>query len=308
MIDFFPAWSPALERACAWVAFAGMAAAAQASTPPTAYTVYAAGDIAHCHWTEAKWSGAELTARVVETALAGDRNAVVLLLGDNVYQNGTAAEYQRCYEPTWGRFKARTYPAPGNREYNTPGASGYFGYFGAVAAQGYYSLQLGQWKVYSLDSNLKGEAEAAQLAWLKRELAASPQRCTLAYWHHPLYSSGGHGSVPKMQAVWDVLYAASAELVLAGHDHHYERFAPQDGAGRADPERGIRQFIVGTGGSFRTPLFLRALPTSEVRENSRTGVLKLVLGDGTYSWEFLEASYDGFPNGPQPDRGSGRCH
>lgn len=286
------------------LALAGTARADGAAS----YTVFAAGDIAHCEWTKPLYSGAEATARVVEAGLAASGDAAVLLLGDNVYQHGTAAEFQRCYDPTWGRFKARTYPAPGNREYVTPGASAYFAYFGAVAANGYYSVRLGAWRVFSLDSNLTGEAGAAQLAWLRQELAGSSERCTLAYWHHPLYSSGGHGSLPTMKAAWELLYQAGADVVLAGHDHHYERFAPQDANGKLDRARGLRQFIVGTGGSYRTPLFLRSHPNSELRENSRTGVLKLVLREGAYDWQFLEASYDGFPNGPDPDQGSGSCH
>lgn len=300
MAALLPRWAIA--------AFLGVAVLPALAAPVAPYTVYAAGDIAHCEWTGPADSGAEGTARLVEAGLAASKDAAALLLGDNVYQHGTAAEFARCYAPTWGRFKARTYPSPGNREYVTPGAAGYFSYFGSVAAKGYYALTLGSWRVFSLDSNLTGEAEAAQLAWLKGELAASEAHCTLAYWHHPLYSSGGHGQNPKMQAVWQALQQAGAEVVLAGHDHHYERFAPQDAHGKRDLARGLRQFIVGTGGAFRTPLFLRAHRNSELRENSRTGVLKLVLGEGRYDWEFLEASYDGFPNGPDPDKGSGRCH
>ena len=293
------AWRPL----AALLLLAGLAARA-ADAP---YTVFAAGDIAYCAGAAPARSAAAGTASLVEAGLAGNPRAAVLVLGDNVYRRGTAREYASCYGPTWGRFKARTYPAPGNHEYATPGASGYFGYFGSVAGPGYYSVRLGAWRVISLDSNLRGAAQAAQLAWLARELARAGERCTLAYWHHPLYSSGGHGSIAHMRAAWALLHAAGAELVLSGHDHDYERFAPQDADGNADPARGIRQFVVGTGGAFATP-FLWPLKHSEMRDNNRTGVLKLVLRDASYEWEFLEASYDGFPYGQNADRGAGQCH
>ena len=269
-------------------------------------TVFAAGDIAWCRPGAARWSGAAATAAVVASGLARDGDAAVLLLGDNVYQRGTDAEYADCYTPTWGRFKERSWPSPGNHEYDLPGASGYFKYFGAAAGPGYYRRQLGSWQIYSLDSNLKGQAQSVQLAWLAAELAANPARCTLAYWHHPLYSSGGHGSLPAMRAAWALLHAAGAEIVLSGHDHDYERFAPQDAEGRRDAA-GMRQFVVGTGGAWLTP-FRWPRAHSEMRDNSRLGVLRLDLGEGAYQWQFLEARYEGFPNGQAPDRGAGRCH
>ena len=272
--------------------------------------VYAAGDIAYCAASDARWSGASHTAELVAARLARDSAAVVLLLGDNAYPRGALDDYQRCYDPSWGRFKARTYPAPGNREYRIPGAAGYFQYFGKAAGPGYYRLQLGAWQLYSLDSNLQGAAYAAQLAWLKGELARHPSACTLAYWHHPLYSSGGHGSIAAMRAPWEVLHQAGAEIVLSGHDHHYERFAPQDGAGRLDQARGMRQFVVGSGGAFATPL-LWPLRHSESRDSNTMGVLRLELDEGRYRWEFLQAArYDGMQDlpGAVPDRGSGKCH
>lgn len=292
---------PRLVLAACLAGLAGFAPAAHG------VTLFAAGDIAYCAHPDPKWSGAAATAAVVEAGLASDPHAAVLVLGDNTYPRGAAREFAACYHPTWGRFKDRTYPAPGNREYRTPGARGYFDYFGKAAGRGYYRISLGSWQVYSLDSNLASGPAAAQLAWLEQELAAHPSHCTLAYWHHPLYSSGGHGSIPQMRTAWDLLYRAGAEIVLSGHDHDYERFAPQDGAGRRDKAGGIRQFVVGTGGAFPTP-FLWPLPNSEVRDNSRTGVLKLVLKEGGYSWEFLEAVYEGFPNGRAPDRGEDSCH
>jgi hypothetical protein len=281
------------------------AGAAAAQSNP--YTVYAAGDIAYCDKKPALLSDANDTAKLVEAGLAASPNAAVLLLGDNVYQKGTAREFRDCYAPTWGRFKARTYPAPGNHEYYTPGATGYFDYFGAAAGVGYYSVQLGAWHVVSLNSNLSGPDQQAQLAWLKQDLATSKARCTLAYWHHPLYSSGWHGSFAVMQPAWELLHQAGAELVLSGHDHTYERFLPQDANGKLDQQRGMRQFVVGTGGAYYTP-FKLPIKNSEMRDNSRFGVLKLVLRDDSYEWEFLESSYDGFPNGQAADRGKGKCH
>lgn len=298
----------ALAAACLLAAGAAGAQAAAAPAPPSApYTVYAAGDIAHCARTPAKWSGAEETAKLVAFGLAATPDAAVLTLGDNVYQRATAAAYRDCYHPTWGRFKERTWPSPGNHEYATPGASGYFGYFGKAAGPGYYTFRLGAWRLFSLDSNLKGAAHAAQMAWLKKELAGAGERCMLAYWHHPLYSSGGHGRVPMMRDAWELLYQAGAEIVLSGHDHNYERFAPQDAHDRLDTARGMRQFVVGTGGAFLTPI-LWPMEHSEVRDNTRTGVLKLVLHAERYEWEFMEAAYEGFPNGAAADRGAGQCH
>ena len=289
-----------------WLAFAAGIGSQPRLAAAQDYTVYAAGDIAYCEHPDPAWSGAAATASLVEAALASNRDAAALLLGDITYPRGTLREFTDCYHPTWGRFKQRTFPSPGNHEYLTRGARGYFDYFGSAAGPGYYRLTLGSWQVYSLDSNLAPGPAAAQLAWLKRELAANPSHCTLAYWHHPLYSSGGHGSSARMLEAWKVLHRAGAEIVLSGHDHDYERFAPQDAAGRSAPD-GVRQFVVGTGGAFLTP-FLLPLRNSEMRDNSRSGVLKLVLQDGGYAWEFLEAAYDGFPNGNAPDRGQGKCH
>ena len=291
-------------------ACAALSLGCQARQASQVHTVYAAGDIAYCGKRPALLSDANDTAKLVETGLAASPDASVLLLGDNVYQRGTAREFRDCYQPSWGRFKARTYPSPGNHEYATPDAKGYFDYFGSAAGPGhlgYYSVDLGAWHVVSLNSNVSGAAQQAQLTWLEKDLAASHARCTLAYWHHPLYSSGWHGSIGVMRPAWALLYGAGAELVLSGHDHVYERFLPQDANGKLDEGRGIRQFVVGTGGAYSTP-FKLPLENSKVRDNNRFGVLKLVLREASYEWEFLEASYDGFPNGKQADRGEGKCH
>jgi acid phosphatase type 7 len=290
-----------LAAACLWAAQDSCAAPAG-----RAYTVYAAGDIARCPYPDPAWSVAASTAAIVANGLASNPDAAVLTLGDHTYPRGTAAEFRDCYGPTWGRFKDRTWPAPGNHEYYASGqASPYFAYFGARAGAGHYSVELGSWHVISLDSDLPAPAHAAQLAWLREDLARHPARCTLAYWHHPLYSSGGHGSVAKMRDAWELLYQAGAELVLSGHDHDYERFAPQDADGRLDAARGIRQFVVGTGGAYPTP-FLWPVANSEVRDSSGAGVLRLRLKDDGYEWEFMPAAP--LPDGATPDHGSGSCH
>jgi 3',5'-cyclic AMP phosphodiesterase CpdA len=271
-----------------------------------AVTVFAAGDIARCPYSDTRFTGAADTAAVIAAGLADDPKAVVLTLGDNTYPAGAAAEFKNCYGPTWGRFKERTYPSPGNHEYASANAAPYFAYFGARAGNGHYSFDLGGWHLISLDSNLAPPRHAAQLAWLREDLARHPARCTLAYWHHPLFSSGGHGGgVAKMRDVWEALYQAGAEIVLSGHDHDYERFAPQDPDGRADPARGIREFVVGTGGAYPTP-FLWTAANSEVRDSSGFGVLRLRLREDGYDWEFLPARP--LSPGERPDHGSGRCH
>lgn len=273
-------------------------------------TLYVAGDIARCKHPDPRWSGAAATAQLVEWGLRADPQALVLTLGDHTYPNGTAQEFADCYGPTWGRFRERIWPTPGNHEYNTAGAAPYFAYFGArargVDGHGYYSLHLSGWHVISLNSNLKGAQHAAQIAWLQAELT-QPARCTLAFWHHPLYTSGGHLGPGRMQDAWALLHAAGAELVLSGHDHDYERFAPQDAHGRADRARGVRQFVVGTGGAYATP-FLRIRDNSVVREASYDGVLQLKLQADGYEWQFLAAAPERVPAGATLDRGTGRCH
>ena len=284
-----------------------VAAAVTAPVHAAAYTVYAAGDIARCAHPDPRWSGAAGTADLVAAALATDPDAAVLTLGDHTYPKGAPGEFASCYAPTWGRFKERTWPTPGNHEYYTPDAAPYFAYFGARAGTGYYSVELGSWHVISLNSQITGDAAAAQLAWLKEDLARHPARCTLAYWHVPLYSSGGHRPDRRMRAAWQLLYDAGAELVLSGHDHEYERFAPQDAHGRVDLARGMRQFVVGTGGAYATP-FVFFQPNSEARDSGSTGVLRLRLEDDGYAWTFLAASHDGPEVGAWPDHGTARCH
>jgi hypothetical protein len=268
--------------------------------------VYAAGDIADCRKFHPADTGAAKTAALIMAGLNKNRNAAVLTLGDHTYPIGRLAEFTDCYAPTWGQFKHRTYPAPGNHEYYTGGATGYYEYFGEAAGpnrRGYYSFALGNWHIVSLNSNLKQPLEHhAQLEWLKADLAQNEARCTLAYWHHPVFSSGGHGDSPQMQDVWQVLVAAGVDVVLVAHDHDYERFAPMDGHGKIDRKLGVRQFVVGTGGATLTPFRFRR-PGSEGGSNATHGVLKLVLKEAGYEWQFLAVTSDTFT-----DRGASFCH
>lgn len=268
-------------------------------------TIYAAGDIAECRSLAPKDTMAARTADVIAAALATDTTAVALTLGDNAYRDGTTADYANCYEPTWGRFKQRTLPSPGNHEYHTPSAAGYFDYFGALAGperRGYYSKTIGSWHVISLNSNLKGSDQQAQLDWLKADLATHRSGCALAFWHHPVFSSGDHGNNANMRDAWRLLAAAGTDLVLSGHDHDYERFAPQDVDGNLDVQRGIRQFVVGNGGARLTPIVTRRAH-SEAANDTNFGVIKLQLAKTGYAWEFLPAA-----GGNYRDGGSADCH
>jgi hypothetical protein len=259
-------------------------ASAQTSDP----VLIAAGDISRC-----SHDRDEATAQLLD-----DIAGTVITLGDNVYPNGTLAQFNDCYEPTWGRHKERTRPSPGNHDYRVYGAAGYYTYFGAAASplepncisncKGYYSYDLGAWHIVVLNSSINHSAGSPQEKWLRADLAANQSTCTLAYWHHPLFSSGRHGNSPSVQALWQALYDHGADVVLNGHDHTYERFAPQSPTGNAEPTRGIRQFIVGTGGAglYSFPPNERH-PNSEVRNDTTWGVAKLTLHPTTYDWEFI---------------------
>jgi hypothetical protein len=260
-----------------------------------------AGDIASCNS-----QGDEATANLLDTI-----PGYVYTTGDNAYESGTATEFANCYTPSWGRssIKDRTYPAVGNHEYQTEGARGYFDYFGARAGdptKGYYSYTLGEWHMVALNSMCEKVggcgATSPMVRWLKDDLAANLKTCTLAYFHHPLFSSGSsHGGNSKMKPSWEVLYAANADVVLNGHVHNYERFAPQTPSGVADPEQGIREFVVGTGGKSLNA-FDSTVANSEVRDASTFGVLKLTLHPSSYEWQFVTA-----PNATIADTGSTSC-
>nr|MBA2641719.1 metallophosphoesterase [Actinomycetota bacterium] len=274
--------------------------------------IAAAGDIA-CDPASGSYNGGQGTAteckqRATSDLLVAGDYAAVLTLGDNQYEDGAYDKYTASYGPSWGRVKSVTKPAPGNHEYQTSGAAGYFQYFGAAAgdpSRGYYSFDVGSWHLIALNSNCASVggcgAGSAQEQWLRADLAASSATCTLAYWHHPRFSSGEHGSDSTYTAFWQALSDANADLVLVGHDHDYERFAPQSPSGGLDLTRGLRQFVVGTGGKN-----LRTFPTvranSEARDVTSHGVLELTLGASGYSWRFVPAV------GSFTDTGSASCH
>jgi hypothetical protein len=270
-----------------------------ARNPDTAVLV-GAGDIADCK----RIAGAEATARLLD-AIPG----TVFTLGDHAYPKGTAHQFADCYDPTWGRHRARTRPTPGNHDYKTKAAAPYFAYFGAAAGEpgkGYYSYDLGSWHVVVLNSNCDEvggcEAGSEQERWLRADLAAQRTECTVAYWHHPRFSSGRHGGAPEMAALWQALYEAGGELAISGHDHVYERFAPQDAAGKLDREHGTRQIVTGSGGK-KTTRFAETQPNSEVRATGVFGVLKLTLSPGRYAWEFVPIAGETFK-----DSGEAVCH
>lgn len=258
-----------------------------------------AGDIGTCNS-----NNDEATAKLIDTI-----PGTVFVLGDNVYENGTNAEYNNCYHPTWGRHKARTMPSAGNHDYNTSGASGYFNYFGAAAgdpAKGYYSYDLGAWHIIVLNSNITRSATSAQVTWLKDDLAAHANQCTAAYWHHPLYSStGGTGSggvtYSSVRPFVDALYAAGADIILAGHRHFYERLARIKPDGTRDDAAGTRHFVVGSGGKSGGTV-TNAFPTSEARNGATYGVLKLYLYEDSYAWKFIPVAGKTFT-----DSGSTAC-
>jgi len=285
------------------------ASAARAADP----VIAAAGDIA-CDPADLYFNGGNGTAtacrqRATSDLLVGGGYDAVLLLGDNQYLDGALAKYQAVFAPTWGRLGPLLRPAPGNHEYLTPGAAGYFDYFGPAAGErsrGYYSYDLGTWHVIALNSNCADIGGCGpgslQLRWLVDDLASHPRACTLAYWHHPRFSSGQHGDDPTYDAFWQALYQAGADLVLTGHDHDYERFAPQDPSGQADAEHGIREIVAGTGGRETRP-FAAVRPNSEVRNAQDLGVLQLRLRSDGYDWRFLPAA-----GGTFTDAGSSGCH
>src|SRR6058998_2667684 len=252
------------------------------STSPGPVTLVGAGNIAKCGVT-----GAAATAVLLDNI-----PGTVFAAGDAAYDNGTLTQYQQCYQPSWGLHKARTQPTPGERDYKTANAAGYFSYFGAAAGdpkQGYYSYDLGTWHIIVLNSGSSSlvptTATSPQVQWLRADLAAHPARCTLAYWHHPLFDSKD-APYTTVRPLWDVLYGAGVDVVVNAHYAFYERFAPQTPAGVADPVQGIREFVVGTGGAEHVnPDHLRA--NSQARNGTTWGVLKLTLDSASYAWEFV---------------------
>ena len=255
-------------------------------------TISAVGDIG--------WCG---SPGVAQTASLLSRFADdILLLGDLAYPRGTASDFRRCFDPDYGRFKSRFRPGPGNHEYDESGANGYFDYFGAAAGPGrlgYYAFRAASWQVLVLNSSVPIERGSAQYQWVREQLDQRA-RCTLATVHHPYDGSGAHGQTPLLRDIWQLLYDHGADVVLNGHDHNYERIAPQTADRQLDLERGIRQFTVGTGGA---PLY----PQSRRAANSEIflqtwGVLRMSLEPTQYAWEFLDV------NGAVLDLGGADCH
>jgi acid phosphatase type 7 len=258
------------------------------------FVLIGTGDIASC-----QSLGDEATA-----ARLDEVNGTVFTAGDNAYFHGTAEEFNECYAPSWGRHKWRTRPAPGNHDYETDSGAPYYNYFGAAAGpagKGYYSYDLGTWHIIVLNTNLDVSPGSAQEQWLRSDLATHPALCTLAYWHYPLFSSGQYAE-PSIRPLWRALYDAGADVVISGHEHFYERYAPQDPNGEPDPDRGIRQFIVGTGGYGHHRMGVIAR-NSEIRNTDAYGLIKLTLNDGGYEWEFIPVRGARFF-----DHGTDVCH
>jgi hypothetical protein len=267
------------------------------SPPPVApitAVLVGAGDIALCGG-----EGARQTAALL-TGIDGTVTAV----GDLAYMEGTPEQFLRCYDPAWGPFKSRTRPIPGNHEYMTAGAAAYYAYFGDRAGPpglGYYSYQAGTWLVLAVNSNIPVGTGSAQLEWARSELRGETSPCVAVYVHHPRFSSGPNGNSDNVRDLWALLYEYKVEFVVSGHDHLYERYAPQDGAGRLDLERGVRMFVAGTGGHDAYAV-TRVQPNSEVR-HSGWGVLKFTLASDRYSWDFIAVPGQSFS-----DMGTTTCH
>ncbi len=260
-----------------------------------------AGTTNYCHQRD--------TANLLDGGLAD-----ILTLGDNQYENGELSNFQSVFDLTWGAAKSRLKPSVGNREYNSSAsATGYFDYFNGAGIitgardSGYFSYDVGDWHLISLNSNCASiggcYAGSAQEEWLRADLAAHPTECTLAYWHHPLFTSGQTGNSANTKPLFQALYDANAEIVLAGHDHDYERFAPQTPTGELDNSRGVREFVVGTGGESHHPFSYGALTNEQVRNDDTFGILRLTLHPGSYDWKFQPIAGQAFT-----DSGTSACH
>jgi Calcineurin-like phosphoesterase len=264
----------------------------------------AAGDIAECDH-----EGDEATARI----LADYPEATIQTLGDNAYQDGTIEDFEECYEPSWGQFKDRTMPATGNHDHATEDAQGYSDYFGESGGpydKYYYSYDLGAWHGVVLNSDcwrVDGcDIDDPQAEWLRKDLEQHDAFCTLAVWHRPPFSSGRYGDpedTARVRPLWRVINEEGVDVLLTGHEHSYERFAPMDAEGKRDDAHGVRLFVVGTGGGNLRSFAVDPLPTTEAREDDSWGVLKLDLKPSSYDWEFLAVAGSSFS-----DSGTGSCH
>lgn len=276
------------------ISFKAPATPTPTSTPPptggTSFVIAAAGDIAN------GGSGAKATSDII---VADTSILNVLMLGDGAYPDGTTSDFNNKYDPTWGRFKAKTKPTPGNHEYHSSGAAPYYAYFGNVPQ--YYSFNIGNWHFVSLNSEISRDTSSTQYKWLQQDLAANVgMKCTLAFWHNPRYTAGSHSDNSGTTPFWNALMAANAELVLAGHSHIYERFAPMNSSGVVDTVKGLRSFVVGTGG-VSTYNDGSTIGKREYYSLS-LGVMKFTMSDTGYSWKFVNTS------GATLDSGTGTCH
>jgi acid phosphatase type 7 len=285
----------AMVLACMAAVLTALPGASQTRT----VTLVGAGDIAGCDF-----KADRKTAR-----LLGKIPGTVFTLGDHGYPDGTAAEFQNCYDPTWGKYKKRTRPSVGDQDYATSGAKPYFDYFGwrAGRPRGYYSYDRGSWHIVALNSNCKEiggcEWKSAQGRWLRTDLERHRAKCTLAYFHQPLYASGNGYDSPKVRPFWHILYNHHAEVILNGHAHRYERFARITPSGERSSARGIRQFIVGTGGKLGGKQHGPDEPHVQAKKVGAPGVLKLELGSGFYHWKFVPVAGRNYT-----DSGRARCH
>jgi acid phosphatase type 7 len=278
-----------------------------APTPtPTPAVLIGAGDIAFCG-NDPGHTGDEKTGALIENLISQSPNAVVFTAGDTVYGDGTMTELKQCFEPSWGKFKDRIRPSPGNHDYTTASGQPYYTYFGAAAGEagvGYYSYNLGDWHIISLNSNCNEVGcgpDSEQVKWLRQDLQSSASTCTLMYWHHPRWSSGIGGGTSAVSTFWKTAAELGVDVVVNGHDHDYERFAPMDGSGNADAN-GVRLFVVGTGGAVLRD-WGTVKPNSEVRYSFTYGAIQFKLSPGRYDWQFFPTD-----DASMTDTGSGVCH
>jgi hypothetical protein len=321
--------------AMAWSILTGVQVNVARRSGQSTYVIAAAGDVA-CRPDDPDYNagvgkGGDCRQQATSDLLVAHRLDAVLALGDLQYDKGELSNFKRVYDPTWGRVRSITRPVPGNHEYKTPEAAGYYQYFGSLAGprdkrfhsfdlgnwhislagprggKGFYSFDLGNWHIIGLNSEcyFQAHCEQEQERWLRSDLVANTKRCQIAYWHRPRFTSGRHGGAEakKLRSLWEIVYENRVEVVLNGHDHNYERFTPMDASGKRDPD-GVRQFVVGTGGNSFRRGFAKALPTSEVRDTSGTsGVLFITLKANSYDWRMQPIAGEDFT-----DIGSGSCH